>query len=220
MMIDLDLRRRTVVVIGGGRQAERRVESLLQEECGRIIVMSADVSSEKIREWSQKGDLHLLERDVRDESFIDDCKPDVLIAATDSPAINAMAVRAAQSANILAYCSDDAGLGDFSHPAVVRLDGGITVAVSTGGQSPAVSKYVRQKAQGILRSVITPRLVAQVRIQDMVRKKARYVISAQSERKRLLDEIMSDGAIDRLIRDGRLKDAEERAMSMLSGGRS
>ena len=56
-----------------------------------------------------------------------------------------------------------------------------------------------------------------VYIQDEVRRAARRALpdSEQSARGALLDGIMSDGIIDRLIRDGRVEDAKERAMSML-----
>lgn len=217
MIIDIDLREKTVLVVGGGRQAELRTESLLQDRCGRIVVASARVSSGKILRWAGEKAIRLDRRDIRDESFVDRYGPDMVIAATDDAGANAMAVRAARARRILAYRSDESGGSDFSHPSLIRLGGGVTVAISTGGRSPAVSKYVRQKAEPVLCEAITERDIAMVRIQDEVRRAARRAIpgAAQSERKALLDEIMSDGAIDRLIRDGRVEDAKERAMSML-----
>ena len=217
MIIDIDLREKTVLVVGGGRQAELRTESLLHDHCGRIVVASARVLSGKILQWAEEKAVRLDRRDIRDESFVDRYSPDMVIAATDDADTNAMAVRAARARRILAYRSDESGGSDFSHPSLIRLDGGVTVAISTGGRSPAVSKYVRQKAEPVLCEIITERDVAMVSIQDEVRRAARRAIpdAAQHERKALLDEIMSDGAIDRLIRDGRVKDAKERAMSML-----
>ncbi len=221
MIIDLDLSNRAVVVLGGGNQAERRVKAVLQEKRGaRITVLSAS-PSDRIREWAREGKVRLIHGDVQDGSFIDDHNPDIVIAATNDPGINDMAVSAARKkaggGRILAYRSDDHTSSDFSHPSVIRLDGGVTVAVFTGGQSPAVSMEIRRRAEAVLRGIVTPETVAQLRIQDAVRRKARAEMPAQAERKRLLDDIMADRAVDRLIRDGLLKEAEERAMSMLRG---
>ena len=155
MIIDLDMTGRTVVVIGGGTQAERRVGALLQEGCRRIVVLSAS-ASDAIRKWSADGAITLEERDVADGSFLDRHEPSVVVAATDDPKVNGMAVSAARSRGILGYRSDDSALSDFSHPSVMHIEGGITVAVSTGGRSPAVSKQIRQRAESVLRDVITP----------------------------------------------------------------
>ena len=216
MIIDLDMTDRTVVVVGGGAQAERRVAALLQEGCRRIVVLSAS-ASDAIRKWSADGAITLEERDVADGSFLDRHGPSVVVAATDDPKVNGMAVSAARSRGILGYRSDDSALSDFSHPSVMRIEGGITVAVSTGGRSPAVSKQICRKAESVLRGVITPREVAHMRIQDAVRRAAKTVIKTQAERRRLLEAVMADRTVDRLIRDGRLGEAEERAMSMLRG---
>lgn len=215
MIVDIDLSCKTVVIIGGGSQAERRIESLLQEECKRIIVISASPASNRIKKWSETKGIRWSRRDIRDESFMDDYKPDIVIAATDSPEINSMAVKAARKRGVLAYRSDDHHQRDFSHPALIRLDGKITVAIFTGGQSPAISKDIRQKAEPVLRGIVTQEMLARMRIQDTIRQKAKLTIPTQAERKELLSSIMSDKTVDRLIRDGLLAEAEKLAMSML-----
>lgn len=216
MIIDLNLKGRTVVILGAGKQAERRIKLLLQEQCARIIVVSLSASSDKIIQWSKNNLITLItDNPISDLSFISKYKPDLLIAATDDPAANASAVNEARSCNILAYRSDSHEQSDYAHPATVRFDGKITVAIFTGGQSPAVSKYIRQKTEAALSGIITPHILAHLSIQDMVRKAAKSKIAAQEKRKQILENIMSDNLIDQLIRDGRIQDAKERAMSML-----
>lgn len=217
MIIDLDMSCKTILVIGSGRQAERRIESLLHEQCGRIIVAAANTDSAKISAWAadDRCPVEIYPQDVHDASFVAAHAPDVVVAATNDPKTNSMAVRAAQLHGILAYRADSAAESDYMHPSVIRLKGGITVAIFTGGQSPMVSKQIRKDAEAALRSVITTSTLGQLCIQDRVRQAAKSLVPSQEERKRILDEIMSDGTIDRLIRDGRLTDAQERAMSML-----
>ena len=235
MIIDLDLAGKTILVLGAGVQAEKRIRMLLggattaadapvqggvadanDKGCGSIIILTEQVRSEQIKEWSRHGLVRLCDGyKIRDASFVNEHEPDVLIAATDDSDINAMAVEAARESRILAYRSDSAGSSDYSHPALIRLEGGVTAAIFTGGKSPAVAKYVRNEAEPILKKIVTPGVVARLQIQDMIRQAARPVISDHTERKRLLDDVTSDPHIDRLIRDGRIRDAQERAMAML-----
>ena len=44
MIVDLNLQDKTVIVIGGGSEAEKRINSLLKQGC-KIIVISDKVSS-------------------------------------------------------------------------------------------------------------------------------------------------------------------------------
>ena len=215
MIIDLRIKDKTILVLGSGSQAERRIESILYSGA-HIVVVALSVSSDKILEWGKKGHIHLITNyNIRDASLLDEYKPDLLIATTDNHAVNDIVLDAAKSRGILAYRSDSYDKSDYAHPAVLRYEGGVSIAVFTGGQSPIVSKYIRSKVKDALVDVITPRILAQLSIQDMVRREAKSKIPSQNERKKTLDRIMSDEIIDRLIRDGRIKDAKERAMSML-----
>lgn len=216
MIIDLNLKGKTVVILGAGKQAERRIKPLLQERCAKIIVISLSTSSDQILQWSESDLITLVTGNpISDLSFIGKYKPDLLIAATDDPTANASAVNAAQSCNILAYRSDSHEQSDYAHPATIQFDDKITVAIFTGGQSPVVSKYIRQRAEAALSDIITPHILAHLSIQDMVRRAAKSKIAAQEKRKQILETIMSDNLIDQLIRDGKIQDAKERAMSIL-----
>ena len=43
MIVDLNLQNKIVVVIGGGREAEKRITSLLKEEC-QITVFASEIN--------------------------------------------------------------------------------------------------------------------------------------------------------------------------------
>lgn len=228
MIIDLNLKGKAVLVLGAGKQAEHRIGHLLQEQCSKIMVHSKVTASDKITQWAKnkqiilvlEDDFHNIDKNYEEEeyddtAFISDHGPDLIIAATNDTKVNTAALLVAKSLGILAYRVDSYEQSDYAHPAIIRLDGGITVAISTGRKSPVISKYIRQKVEDALSNVITPHILAQIQIQEAARKAAKSTIDTQDERKKILDNIMSDKIIAQLIRDGQIQDAKKRAISML-----
>ena len=47
MIVDLDLQNKTVVVVGGGNEAEKRINGIIRQGC-EIIVISDSVSTHKL----------------------------------------------------------------------------------------------------------------------------------------------------------------------------
>ena len=137
----IDVRDRTCVVIGGGRIGEEKVRKLL--DCGaKVLVISPEVTDgvrgmvsgdgEKVaweqREY-QRGDLK--------DAFI-------AIAATDDNRVNTQIAQEAEERNVLLNVVDVTHLCTFIAPAVVRR-GDVTIAVSTGGASPALARKFREE---------------------------------------------------------------------------
>lgn len=78
--------------------------------------------------------------------WIDRTAPALVVAATDDAAVNAAAEAATRERGRLVNRTDESGARDAGSvvvPATVE-DGPVTVAVSTGGRSPALSRYLRQ----------------------------------------------------------------------------
>ncbi len=216
MIVDLDLRGRTVLVVGGGRQAQKRLGHLLGEECN-IILVSADVTSQ-IGRWGESKEITIKKQQITDTGFISDIRPDVIITTTDSTETNQMIIRYAKRNGITAYSSDNPEESDFANPAIIDFEGAVQVAIFTGGQSPAMSKRIRERLEGALGGIIKKEDVAQIRLQKTMRAMAKDAIPDQARRRERLKEIMDDDAIGQLIKDGRIKRAEERAAAMLGGG--
>jgi len=216
MIIDLHLHDRTVVVIGGGRQAEKRVRMFIKENCNCIVVVS-DATTPDIEGWADDGRVELICDSVRDGydlDFLSGYDPYVVVAATDDARINGIVLEDARVRGILAYSVDSPERSDFAHAAVVDCDM-IQLAVFTGGRSPAVSKRIRDRMEENLHNIVTPQDMGHLKLQHMVRTLARDIISSPSERRECLYRIMEDSTINRLIDDGRQEDAEERAVSIL-----
>jgi precorrin-2 dehydrogenase/sirohydrochlorin ferrochelatase len=140
----LDLRGRRAVVLGGGPIAARKVHELLLAEADILVV--APEAEASIVGLAQQG--RLVWRQTRYEaSDLDGAF--LLIAATDSREVNARAAQHARARGVLVNAVDDPPNCDFIAPAVVRR-GPLSVAVSTGGLSPAYARFVRETLDELL----------------------------------------------------------------------
>ncbi|MDX1596351.1 MAG: bifunctional precorrin-2 dehydrogenase/sirohydrochlorin ferrochelatase [Nitrosopumilaceae archaeon] len=213
MIIDLNLQNKVVVVIGGGREAEKRISALVGQKC-KIIVLAKE-TTKLVNDLARIRKIQLKKIKIRDSAFITKYKPDIVITTTDDSKINQQIIAAAKKKKILAYSSDNPESSDFSNPAIINFENAVQIAIFTGGKSPAMSKKIKSKVQKALKKIITKEEIGQIKIQKIVRENAKKTIATQNERRRALLKIMADKTIKQLINDGNLKRAEKRAMSML-----
>ena len=213
MIVDLNLQNKIVVVIGGGKEAEKRITSLLKEEC-QITVFATEINpainklakSKKIKNKKQK---------IADTKFMVQIKPDLIITTTDDREINKKIIRDAKKKKIIVYSSEDPEQRDFANPAIIDFEKIIQIAIFTGGQSPAMSKKLRVESEKIFKKIIKKEDIGQIKIQKIARSMAKDIISNQQDRKDCLRSIMNDNGIDQLIKGGQLKKAEKRAVEIL-----
>jgi len=78
-----------------------------------------------------------------------------------------------------------------------------------------MSKKIKEKSEKIFKNIITKEDIVQIRIQKMARNIAKEIIPVQKDRKECLRSIMTDNDIDQLIKDGQIKKAEKRAITIL-----
>lgn len=71
------------------------------------------------------------------------------IAATDDPEVNAKVAAEAEARGILVNVVDDAARCNFIAPSVLRR-GEVTIAISTGGKSPALARKLRETLEAVL----------------------------------------------------------------------
>ena len=134
----LDLKGRPCVVVGGGEVAERKIAGLL--ECGaRITVVSPEVTH-GIRANADAGEIQWEAREYAEG----DLKGAFLaIASTDDEGVNRAVFEEASRDRVVLNVVDRTALCSFIAPAVVRR-GEVTVALSTGGASPALARKLRE----------------------------------------------------------------------------
>jgi precorrin-2 dehydrogenase/sirohydrochlorin ferrochelatase len=213
MIVDLNLQDKKIIIIGGGKEAQKRINSLIKQGCN-ITVISDSVNSQ-INKLSKAKKITLKKQKISDTKFLSEIKPDLVITTTDDKKINQKIVRDAKKKKIMAYSSDNPDESDFSNPAIIDFDKMVQIAIFTGGKSPAMSKKIKEKSEKVLKKIITKEDIAQIKIQKIARDIARETISTQEQRRKCLRSIISDNEIDQLIKDGQVKKAEKRAITIV-----
>ena len=133
MMVDIS--KRNVVVVGGGKIATRKLQELIR--CGaKPNIIAPDVSPE-IQDWAESGKAVLVRRayqsgDLAGATFIFIC--------TDDPATN-NAIRSEIGPHQFLNDTTDRSNSDFINLATLRQDDYL-VAVSTFGNDPRKAKQI------------------------------------------------------------------------------
>jgi precorrin-2 dehydrogenase/sirohydrochlorin ferrochelatase len=135
----LQLEGRRVLVVGAGEVATRRIVSVI-EAGARVVVVAPDASS-IVRELAATKSVDWRQRPFRSS----DLRGAFLVfAATSDRAINREVARSALRAKALVNACDDPAACNFTMPAVAR-HGAFSLAVSTGGTSPASAARLRDE---------------------------------------------------------------------------
>jgi precorrin-2 dehydrogenase/sirohydrochlorin ferrochelatase len=137
----LDVKNRPCVIIGGGQVAEGKIALLL--ECGARIKMISPEVTEAVKRMADAGTLLWEKREYR-EGDLEGAF--LAIAATDDNSVNREIAREAGKRNVLLNVVDVTPLCTFIAPSVVKR-GDVTVAISTGGLSPALARKLREELQ-------------------------------------------------------------------------
>jgi len=135
----LDLRGRRVVVIGGGTVAEQKVRGLIAAGA-HVTLVSPDVTP-ALADLAARGAIELRPRPYHGGDLAGAW---LAIAATDDRGVNEAVWAEAERLGVPLNAVDDVEHCSFIAPAIHR-EGDITVAVSTGGKSPALAVRLRQR---------------------------------------------------------------------------
>ena len=132
---------RPCLVVGGGAVGERKVRDLLQAGA-RVTVVSRDLTP-GLAELVRAGHLRFIQGEF-DPKYLEGMI--LVIGATDDQEVNRQVSAAAQVRGLLVNIVDAPELCTFIVPAQVRR-GLLTIAVSTGGASPALARRVREELE-------------------------------------------------------------------------
>ncbi len=136
--VSLDVSGRACLVVGGGRVAARKARTLL--ECGALVTVIAPSLAPEMEELS--GQLQAVEHRAYASGDASDFR--LVVSATGRPDVDGAVHADAESAGVWVNSADDRAHSSFILPAVFR-DGAVTVAVSTGGLSPAFASWLRDR---------------------------------------------------------------------------
>jgi siroheme synthase-like protein len=137
----LEMNRRRCLVIGGGAVAERKIASLL-EAGAEVTVISPDIT-ETVARWSNDGSIQFHARHYQREDLNGH---DLVFVATNDASVNAQVHQDGKNEGVWVNAADDPEHCDFILPSVLRR-GDLTVAISSGGNSPALARTIREELE-------------------------------------------------------------------------
>jgi len=202
--IYLNIKDRPVLVVGAGEVAWQKIPALLESKA-RVRVVSPQAVPE-IEEAARANKLEWLRRpyasaDLKDVSLV--------IAATDDPELQKRVAAEARARRIWVNVVDVTPLCDFIAPAIVSR-GDLQIAVSTGGASPALAKFIREK----LEPLFGPEYAVLVEV--LQRYRPEILKLPKMRRQAVWEAIINEDFLNLLKRDGTAA-AETRIKEIIHG---
>jgi siroheme synthase-like protein len=155
----LDLTDVPVLLVGGGNIASRKADGLLQAGA-RVTVVAPTVLP----------GLAATAAEVRRRGYAatDLDGHQLVMTATDDPAVNAQVADDARARGLWVNSADDPANCSFILPAVTRR-GSVVVAVGTDGSSPALARHLRDR---VAAEILTPNVEHAAR--ELARQRAEF----------------------------------------------
>jgi uroporphyrin-III C-methyltransferase/precorrin-2 dehydrogenase/sirohydrochlorin ferrochelatase len=133
----LNLRGKPGLVVGGGEVAAAKTETLLRSGV-RVTLIAPELCS-RLAELTVLGAVRHEPRRFQPGDLVG---AEIVIAATDDPAVNEAVSTAAKALRVPVNVADNAELSTFIMPAVVDRTP-VQIAISTGGASPVLARRLR-----------------------------------------------------------------------------
>ena len=189
----IDFTDKTVVIFGGGAVGERKAKRFAEKALVTVVSSSLTPALQKME---ADDSILFIRKNISEltDGEIFDCLSDAFlaIAATSNSEINQKIISMAKTAGVL--INDTERANEVIIPSFVER-GGLLIAVSSGGESPAVTKYARMKIE----SAIGDDFEKMIEIQNEMRKCLKTAIPEQKKRQDILWEIMNDSEIWSLL---------------------
>jgi len=189
--IFLQLEGKIALVVGGGKVAQRKVETLLR--CGASIHIISKVLTDKLKRLINSSDVRFLGEEMRDE-FLDNAF--IVIAATDDKKLNSEVSLSARNRGLLVNAVDQPADCNFIVPSIVRK-GDLSIAISTSGKSPALAKRIRKELDGQFGNEYE----AFLNLMGGLRKEVLAMGLSQEENSRIFHEIVDGGIMEALAKN-------------------
>jgi uroporphyrin-III C-methyltransferase/precorrin-2 dehydrogenase/sirohydrochlorin ferrochelatase len=205
--VGLDLAGKDVLVVGGGKVAEGKIDQLLESEA-RVRLVSP-TATPRIAALAAQGLIDWQQRPYRPGDVADAW---IVIAAADDRSANAVVAQDARAAGRLVNAVDDVPNCDFIAMSIVKK-GELQVAISTGGGSPAMARWMREELERLLPDELGALLdaLAEIRLEL----KATGHIPPYDVWRRAMTPAVLD-----LLKAGRHEEARDALRAALSGERA
>ena len=206
MIVDLDLNGKKVFIFGGGNEATKKVESMLNQNC-KIFVITEKPSDKIINLAKVKKVQLVIARIDQNINLNEYGKAILIVAATNDKKLNRIITQNAKKNRSYAYCVDDPEVSDFSHPSIIKISDIIHVAISTQGKSPLMAKVLRKRLEKVLLKLIDQTDILNVRLQEKMRQLAKTKIPDLDIRKNFLAGLIENKEIQKYLKNNLFENA-------------
>jgi precorrin-2 dehydrogenase/sirohydrochlorin ferrochelatase len=214
LIVDLNIKGKRAIVVGGGTEGIRKVRALLGQDC-KVTVISNRFNRFLI-EQADSGKIELVKARLKDANILDNYKDAFLVlAATNDRELNRKIIERGRSLKAFVYAADDPPVSDFSYASIINIEGIVQVAISTSGKSPLMARKIRIKAERVLRRIIKKADIENAKLQEFARQAARPHIRTVDERKEFLYSVVKNRQIQNLIKEDRIEDAKSATLELL-----
>jgi len=189
----MELSKKSVLLIGGGEVAERKLDLLLKANA-KLTIVSPEFTDYITELINNNNNITIITDNYKEEYMNNSYS--FVIAATNNESLNEEIASHANHKGILVNVVDKPNICDFIFPSILER-GPITVAVSTGGSSPVLARLLRTKLETLIPGAYgrLAKIVSENRIP--VRKK---LINSKSNR--IFWEQMLNGKFVELVLSG------------------
>jgi precorrin-2 dehydrogenase / sirohydrochlorin ferrochelatase len=214
LIIDLNLKNKNILVIGGGIEGTKKVKLLTTYKCN-ITIISKEFNND-ILDYEKKYNLKLIQKNIEETDILDEFNDIFMIfATTNDKCLNLKIINWAKNAKILTYSTDDHEKSDFALMSIISIDELIQIAISTSGKSPIMNKIIKNKVENTIKNIIGKSDIDNIKIQEFARAYAKKHIENPKERKDFLYSLINNSEIQELINKNNIDKVKERIIKIL-----
>lgn len=186
----IEIENHPVLVVGGGRTALKKIEVLLEFKADITVIASEFI------EEIQKMDSQLVKRLEKPFQVSDVEGMHIVVAATESKEVNHVIAEVCRERKILVNAIDQASDCTFIFPSYIK-QGEVVAAFSSGGKSPVVTQYLKEKN----RPIVTLGLAELTERLGSLRDMAKECIATEKMRKAFYQEVLALGLEEERVPD-------------------
>lgn len=176
----VDMEGRKCLIVGGGKVAWRKVK-VLQEFGADLKVVAPEI----IKDIFEMDEIKCCKRPFEEEDLK---SVDFVVAATTDISLNHEISQKCRSLKIPVNAVDQVADCDFIFPSYIK-QGEVTGAFTSGGQSPVITKYLKEQAK----SYVTEYIGEMAQCLGGIRDEVKLRIKSEENRKKLYQKVLSQG---------------------------
>lgn len=205
--INLDVRNKNCLVVGGGSVGTRKALTLVK--CGANVTIISPDASEKLEKLAESGIVNLEKR----KYMPGDLQGMFLVlSAADNNSVNEMVYKDAAALDILCNIADIPKACNFTLPSVIN-QGDLTIALSTSGKSPALSRKLRIE----LEKMFGKEYSVSLELMGAIREKLLAQNHDPEKHKILFRKVLDKGLVE-IIKNGNIKAVDNLLLEIFGKG--